>query len=72
MELFAMIYAIFIIAVLTTATFVLGVYAGRIWGAGVFALLLLILCQYCFHQSGPNRSNGRDTPDAFQQSLADL
>jgi hypothetical protein len=71
MDIFAMIFAILMIAAAIAATVALGIYAGGIWGAGAFALLLFILYRACTHQSGPDRSNDRDTLNAFQQSLAD-
>lgn len=66
-----MIFAILMIAAAIAATVVLGVYAGWIWGAGAFALLLSILYRACTQQSGPDRPSDRDTLNAFQQSLAD-
>jgi len=66
-----MIFAVLMITAAIAATAIVGVYAGGIWGAGAFALLLVILYRACTHQSGPDRSTGRDTLNAFQQSLAD-
>lgn len=67
-----MIFAIVMIAAAIAATVLLGVYAGGVWGAGAFALLLFILYRAFTHQSGPDRAaNDRDTLNAFQQSLAD-
>jgi len=71
MDVFAMIFAILMIAAAIAATVVLGVYAGGLWGAGAFALLLVALYRACIHQSGPDRKRGRDTLNAFQQPLAD-
>ncbi len=71
MEIFAMIFAILMIAAAIAVTFVLGAYAGGILGAALFALLLFAVYRACTHQSGPDRKNDRDTLNAFQQSLAD-
>jgi hypothetical protein len=71
MDFFALIFAILMIAAAIAATVILGIYAGGIWGAGAFALLLFVLYRACTHQSGPDRTNDRDTLNAFQQSLAD-
>lgn len=66
-----MIFAILMIFAAIAATAVIGIYAGGIWGAGAFALLLFILYRAFTHQSGPDRTIDRDTLNAFQQSLAD-
>lgn len=66
-----MIFAVLMIAAAFAATVILGVYAGGIWGAGAFALLLFILYRAFTHQSGPDRSNDRGTLNAFQQPLSD-
>ncbi len=71
MDIFSIIFAILMIAAAIGATVALGVYAGGVWGAGAFALLLFILYRAFTHQSGPDRANDRDTLNAFQQSLAD-
>lgn len=66
-----MIFAVLMIGVATAATVILGIYAGGIWGAGVFALLLFILYRAFTHQSGPDQLSDQGTLNAFQQSLAD-
>lgn len=66
-----MIFATLMIAAALAATVVLGVYAGGIWGAGAFALLLFVLYRAFTHQSGPDRPTDRETLNAFQQPLAD-
>ncbi|KPU83677.1 hypothetical protein JI58_08070 [Marinosulfonomonas sp. PRT-SC04] len=71
MDIFAMIFAVLMIATATVATIILGVSAGGIWGAGVFALLLLILYRTFTHQSGPDRLTDQGELNAFQQPLAD-
>jgi hypothetical protein len=71
MEVFSMIFAVTMLALAFAATAILGVFAGVMWGAGAFALLLFILYRTFTHQSGPNRMNDRDTLNAFQNPLAD-
>lgn len=66
-----MIFAILMLAAAIAATVILGIYAGGIWGAGAFALLLVALYRLCTHQSGPDRSSDRNTLNAFQQPLAE-
>ncbi len=66
-----MIFAVLMIATAIAAAITLGIYAGGIWVAGAFALLLLILYRTFTFQSGPVRSNDRDTLNAFQRTLSD-
>jgi len=66
-----MIFAVLMIAAAIAATVIIGVYAGGIWGAGAFALLLFILYRAFTHQSGPDRPADRDALNAFQQPLSD-
>lgn len=66
-----MIFAIFVIAAAMAATILVGVFAGGIWGAGLFALLLYALFRAFTHQSGPDRPRSRDTLNAFQQPLSE-
>lgn len=66
-----MIFAVVMIAAAIAATAILGVYAGWIWGAGSFALLLFILYRASTHQSGPDQTNDRDALNAFQHPLSD-
>lgn len=66
-----MIFAVLMIAAAVAATITLGIYAGGLWGAGAFALLLFTLYRAFTHQSGPNRSNGKGTLNAFQAPSAE-
>jgi hypothetical protein len=71
MEIFAIIFAVLMIGAAIAATVILGIFAGGIWGAGAFALLLFALYRAVTHQSGPGQTNSRDSLNAFQQPLAD-
>lgn len=66
-----MIFAVLMIATAIVATIILGVYAGGIWGAGAFALLLLVLYRTFTQQSGPDLLTDQGALNAFQQPLAD-
>ncbi|MCG3266121.1 hypothetical protein [Yoonia sp. I 8.24] len=71
MDIFAMIFAVFMIGLALTATAMIGVYAGGMWGAGAFALLIYALYRTATHQSGPDHMRNRDTLNAFQQPMSD-
>ena len=71
MEVFAMIFAIFMIAAAVAATILVGMFAGGIWGALAFAALLVVIYRAMTHQSGPTRPMKRDQLNAFQRPLSD-
>lgn len=66
-----MIFAVFMIGLTLTATAMIGVYAGGLWGAGAFALLVYALYRAATQQSGPDHFNNRDTLNSFQQPMSD-
>jgi len=71
MEVFAMIFAIFMIAAAVAATILVGVFAGGLWGALAFAALLVATYRAMTHQSGPSRPLKRDQLNAFQRPISD-
>jgi hypothetical protein len=71
MEIFAMIFAIFMIAAAVAATILVGMLAGGLWGALAFAVLLVVTYRAMTHQSGPTRPMKRDQLNAFQRPLSD-
>ena len=71
MDVFAMILAVFMIVAALGATIAIGVMAGTLWGALLFAALLWAIYRAFTHQSGPTRPMSRRTVSAFQEPLAD-
>lgn len=71
MDVFAMIFAVFMIVAAVGATIAVGMLAGTLWGALLFAALLWVVYRAFTHQSGPTRSMSRRTVNAFQGPLAD-
>lgn len=71
MEIFAMIFAIFMIAAAVAATIFVGMFAGGVWGALAFAALLIVIYRAMTHQSGSSRPLRRDELNAFQRPLSD-
>ncbi|MFV0384874.1 hypothetical protein [Paracoccus sp. (in: a-proteobacteria)] len=65
-----MIFAIFMIAAAVAATILVGMFAGSLWGALAFALLLVVTYRVMTHQGGPTRPMQRDQLNAFQRPLA--
>lgn len=70
MEIFAMIFAIFMIAAAIAATILIGVYAGGIWAAVIFAGGLIALYRIFTYSSGETAML-RDELNAYQRPLSD-
>lgn len=66
-----MFFAVLMIAAAIGATIPLGVYAGGIWGAGAFALLLVTLYRAFTDENGPDGSIQPGALNSFQQPLSD-
>ncbi len=66
-----MIFAIFVIAAAVVATIFVGMLAGGIWGALIFAALLMLTYRAMAHQSGSTSPMKRDQLNAFQRPLSD-
>jgi len=62
-----MIFAILLIAAAAAAT----ILVGGIWGALVFAALLVVTYRAMTYQTGPTRPMKRDQLNAFQRPLSD-
>lgn len=71
MDIFATIFAVFMIAAAVAATILVGMFAGGIWGALAFAALLWCVYRAFTHQTGTDRPPRHDQLNAFQQPLAD-
>ncbi len=65
-----MIFAVVMIGMAIAATYLIGIYAGGIWGALAFAALLIAIYKLFTHQSGPDRM-GKAELNAFQSPLSD-
>lgn len=70
MEVFAMIFAVFMIAAALAATILIGMLAG-FWPALGFAAVMVLAYRAITRQSGPSRPMRRDTLNAFQRPLSD-
>ena len=71
MDIFAMIFAVLMIAAAIAATVFLAVFAVGIWGALAFAALLILMYRAFTHQSGPDRPMRRESLNAFQRPLSE-
>ncbi|TDE34114.1 hypothetical protein [Antarcticimicrobium sediminis] len=71
MEIFAMIFTVLMIAAAVTATILVGMFVGGIWGALAFAAMLVLTYRAMTHQSGATRPMRRDQLNAFQRPLSD-
>ena len=71
MDIFAIIFAVFMIAAAVAATLIVGLYAGGWIGALAFAGLLILIYRAFTYQAGEDRSLWSSRLNAFQQPLAD-
>lgn len=65
-----MIFAVFMIAAAIAATILIGIYAGGIWSAMIFAAVLYALYRMFTYSSSENRLK-RDELNALQRPLSD-
>ena len=70
MDIFAMIFAVFMIAAAIAATVIMGVFVG-FWGALAFGILLVGIYKAFTYESGQERPLRRDELNAFQSPLSD-
>jgi hypothetical protein len=71
MEIFAMIFAVFMIAVAIVVIVAFGFFVGSIWAALAFAALLVFLYRVMTNPRGPTGDMKRDQLSAFQRPLSD-
>ncbi|WP_050672540.1 hypothetical protein [Phaeobacter italicus] len=71
MDVFAVIFALVMLAAAVAATIAIGIYAGGIWGALAFAAVLFGLYKAFSHQTGPSRPLRGKELNAFQKALSE-